>query len=104
MVGLHNSNLQRNPGAVQSQVGSGDPGQVTQCCTINVQFLRKFDEVFFCQEYHCYSGGWRPHQDTTTGGANTCEQIMDAGVEQPGQGAGAYSWRTAEPYVALPGV
>jgi len=79
---------------VQSQVGSGDPGQVTQCCTINVQFLRKFDEVFFCQEYHCYSGGWRPHQDTTTGGAHTCEQIMDAGVEQPGQGAGAYSWRT----------
>jgi len=99
MVGVHNSNLQRNPGAVQSQVGSGDPGQVTQCCTINVhgsgdpgqvtqcctinvQFLRKFDEVFFCQEYHCYSGGWRPHQDTTTGGAHICEQIMDAGVEQ----------------------
>ena len=53
MVGVHNSNLQRNPGAVQSQVGSGDPGQVTQCCTINVQFLRKFDEVFFCQECYC---------------------------------------------------
>jgi len=109
---------QRNPGAAQS---SSSRVKFKTGVVHTVQFLRKFF-LGDCrgaahpaphpergtsspgESSHCYGGGWRPHQDTTTGGAHTCEQIMDAGVEQPGQGAGAYSWRTAEPYVALPGV